>query len=111
MKITHNKIGQSLNIIDTSRSEKASKAAKAEQSIKDAGLDTLGKMGEAESSAKINLSEKAQMMNKAKEIAKGGSDIDNEKVQRLQKLIDEGKYKTDARAIADRLVDEELKWS
>jgi flagellar biosynthesis anti-sigma factor FlgM len=34
--------------------------------------------------------------------------VDEAKVARLQKMIDEGSYKTDAAAIADRLVDAHL---
>jgi negative regulator of flagellin synthesis FlgM len=36
------------------------------------------------------------------------NDVDEAKVSRLQKLIDEGKYHVDADAIADRLVDSHL---
>ncbi|MCB0422740.1 MAG: flagellar biosynthesis anti-sigma factor FlgM [Bdellovibrionales bacterium] len=63
--------------------------------------------GELGSSAKVDLSSRAQAMQKAKEIASDSS-IDEAKVARLQKLIDAGEYKTDASAIADRLVDEHL---
>lgn len=58
-------------------------------------------------SANVNVSERAQMMQKAKDIASADT-IDEAKVARLQKLIDDGKYKVDAGKIADRLVDEHL---
>ena len=41
--------------------------------------------------------------------AKAIDDIDEAKVARLQKLIDEGKYNVDADAIADRMIDEHSK--
>lgn len=59
------------------------------------------------SSSQVNVSERAQSMQKAKEIAT--ADVDNEaKIARLQKMIDAGEYKVNAEAIADRLVDEHL---
>jgi negative regulator of flagellin synthesis FlgM len=56
----------------------------------------------------VNLSDRAQMMAKAKEIAQNTETGNEAKVARLQKLIDEGKYNVDAAAVADRLVDEHL---
>lgn len=67
--------------------------------------------GGAVDSAKVDLSARAQEMRKAKELATPSNDVDEAKVARLQKLIDEGKYKVDAGAIADRLLDEHLKMS
>ena len=58
-------------------------------------------------SAKIDLSERAQMMSKAKNIASESS-VDEAKINRLQALIDKGEYNVDAAAVADRLVDEHL---
>ena len=58
-------------------------------------------------SAKVQMSRDAQAMQKAKAIA-GKQTVDEAKVARLQKLIDEGKYKVDAESVADRLVDEHL---
>lgn len=61
-------------------------------------------------SAKLNLSERAQQMQRAKDIASDDS-IDEARVAELQKLIDSGKYNVDASAIADRLVDEHMMFS
>jgi len=58
-------------------------------------------------STKIDLSSEAQAYQKAKAIA-SNDDIDEAKVSRLQKLIDEGKYNINAEMVADRLVDEHL---
>lgn len=68
------------------------------------GAKGLGNLGE---SSKVDVSSRAQMMNKAKEIASEQT-VDEAKVARLQSLIDSGKYSVDASAIADRLVDEHL---
>lgn len=62
----------------------------------------------AGSSAKVDVSSRAQDLKKAKELATPSQDIDEAKVARLQKMIDEGKYKVDAEAVADRLVDAHL---
>ena len=61
-----------------------------------------------DSSEKVVLSQKVLDMQKIKELATPEDNIDEAKVLRLQQLIDSGKYKTDAAAIADRLVDEHL---
>lgn len=104
MKVTNNKIGPAAGQLDSGR------AGKTEGSR---GLLDGGKTGgtknsaAAASSENVNVSERAQMMQKAKDIA-SQTTVDEGKVARLQKMIDEGKYKTDARAIADKLVDSHL---
>jgi negative regulator of flagellin synthesis FlgM len=72
-------------------------------------LTNTVKPGDASSigSAKIDLSPEAQAYQKAKALA-SNDDIDEAKVSRLQKLIDEGKYNINAEAVADRLVDEQI---
>ena len=59
-------------------------------------------------SEKVQLSQKLLDMNKIKELATPTDAVDEAKVARLQKLIDEGKYKVDAESVADRLVNEHL---
>jgi len=105
MKITHNKVGQNLNISDTSKADKAQKSGV------DAGLTKdLGKTLEELGASKVDLSPRAQEMKKIKEAAMNAPDINEEKVARLQKLIDAGEYKVDAKDIADKMVDEQLMW-
>jgi flagellar biosynthesis anti-sigma factor FlgM len=48
-------------------------------------------------------------MARAKELATPSDSIDEAKVARLQRMIDEGKYRVDSGAVADRLLDEHLK--
>ena len=95
-----NDIQSQLNNIDSAKTDKVSLG-------KNKDLNKADK-ADTSSSAKVNLSEKAQMMSKAMHVAKN-TEVDNdEKVQRLQKLIDAGDYKVSADKIADKLVDEHL---
>ncbi len=64
--------------------------------------------GEISNSAKVDVSQRAKDMQRIKDIAMNAEDIDMEKVNRLQKLIDEGDYKIDAAGVADRMLDEHL---
>lgn len=63
---------------------------------------------ELASAAKVDISQRAQDMKKIKELAMAAPEVDIDKVAKFQKLIDEGKYKIDSEAIADRMVDEHL---
>jgi flagellar biosynthesis anti-sigma factor FlgM len=64
---------------------------------------------DVKSSARVDLSERAQDTKKATELAKKGLvDVDEAKVAKFQALIDAGKYQIDASKVADRMVDEHL---
>ena len=63
----------------------------------------------AAGATKVDISTRAADIKKAKALATPSESIDEAKVARLQKMIDEGKYESDAEAIADRLVDEQMK--
>lgn len=65
----------------------------------------LAELGDA---SKVSLSQKAQKMNMAKEVIKNQPDVDEAKVAKFQEMIDAGKYKVDAKAVADKMVDEHL---
>jgi len=107
MKITHNKVGQNLNVNDSVKSDRAEKVKGDVASITDGAI----KKSDTDFGAtKVDLSPRAQDMKKAKEAALQAPDINEEKVARLQKLIDEGKYKVDAKDIAGKMVDEQLAW-
>ena len=109
MKITHNKVGQNLNLVDgakTSKSDAAEKAAsKGVGQIADAKADALETLGQ---SSKVELSPRAQDAKRIKEAAMAAPDVDEAKVAKFRALIDEGKYKVDAKDIADRMVDAHL---
>ncbi len=106
MKITHNKVGQNLNMSDLNRADQADQAKKNRSPIeanKQSLLDSV-----TQSSAKVQLSDRAQEAKKIKELALAAPDVDQAKVEKFRKLIDEGKYAVDSKAVADRMVDEHL---
>jgi negative regulator of flagellin synthesis FlgM len=106
MKITHNKVGQNLNLSDSSKADKASEKAKAGSASSDMKAPSVQPaQGEA---VKVDLSARAQDIKKIRELANAVPDIDQSKVDKFQKLIDAGKYKVDAKSVADRMVDEHL---
>ncbi len=105
MKIA-NKVGQTIQQAETAKANK-SDGPKSRAKIDGSPLAGLGS-AKAGDTAKVSVSERAQAMQKAKEIA-GQETVDEAKIARLQKLIDSGEYKVDAKAVADRLVDEHVK--
>ena len=56
----------------------------------------------------MDISERSQDIRQIKELAKASPDIDQSKIDKFRRLIDEGKYKVDAKAIADKMVEEQL---
>ena len=111
MKITHNKIGQNLNLTDSSKAEKASEKSKTSgvsKSQNASALEALKDLGGGSEATKIDLSQKAHDLKQIKELALSAPDIDQAKVDKFRRLIDEGKYKTDSKAIADKMVEEHL---
>ena len=60
------------------------------------------------SGAEVEISDTAKLMRQASEIARETGDVRSDKVSALKKSIQDGTYEIDARAIADRLVDEHL---
>jgi len=107
MKITHNKVGQNLNLVDTSKSEKTNKAGAS--SVKESPRDVnSSNINEARGATKVEVSDRAKEAAKIKELAMATPDVDAEKVAKYKKLIADGTYKVDAKAVADRMVDEHL---
>ena len=104
MKITHNKVGQNINLTDDIRSSKSDPSKKSILN----NNNTLGSSTAGIDATKVELSPRAQEAKRIKELAMAAPDVNMEKVERLRKLIDEGKYKVDAQAVADRMVDEHL---
>jgi len=105
IKVTNNRIGPQSSPLET---DKAAKSSGASALSKDVGAGAAKSRESVNGSAQVEVSERAQMMQKAKQLASQPDTVDEAKVARLQKLIDEGKYKVDAKSIADRLVDEHL---
>lgn len=105
MKITHNKVGQNINTSDTKSAEQA-KATNAKKNAKTS--DTAQSQG-GEQATNVQLSSRAQDIKKIKEAAAKAPDVDTAKVEKFKKLIAEGKYKVDAKAVAEKMVDEHMK--
>lgn len=109
MKITHNKVGQNLNMVDGVKQEKTSAAG----GVKNGGgvakeLDAKAGALAGAGATKVDLSDRALEAKRIKELATAAPDIDMEKVEKFRKLIDEGKYKVDAQAVADKMVDDHM---
>lgn len=104
MKVTNNKIGNAGTPADAAKAGKVDGA----RASKSQGLANSANSATAARPNNVNVSERAQMMQKAKDIASGPMTVDEAKVARLQKMIDEGSYKVDAKSIADKLVDDHL---
>lgn len=113
MKITHNKVGQNLSLRDSAgagKTDAAGQAAKA--GATNAAAGALGDLADLAGldATRVDVSKRAQDMKRAKEVAMATPDIDEDKVARLQSLIDSGNYKTDASAIADKMISEQGSW-
>jgi len=107
MKITHNKVGQNLNLIDGAKADKAG----AVKDAKNGGLQKTSDAvagGIAGSATQVAVSDRAQEAKRIKDLANAAPDVDAAKVEKFRALIDAGKYKVDAKAVADRMVDEHL---
>lgn len=103
MKITHNKVGQNLNLIDGVKQDKAQNA----RGVKNA--DAKGVDIAQAGAANVQLSDRALEAKRIKELAMNSTpDVDMAKVEKFRRLIDEGKYKVDAKSVADKMVDEAL---
>ncbi|NUN05959.1 MAG: flagellar biosynthesis anti-sigma factor FlgM [Bdellovibrio sp.] len=109
MKITHNKVGQNLNLTDSAKSDRADGIKNKAGGAAANKLDALTSSSLGESS-KVELSPKALEAKRIKELALAAPDVDEAKVAKFRQLIDEGKYKVDAKAIADKMVDEHLEF-
>ena len=98
MKISNN-ANPNLNGLENSKLDKASDSSKSK--------DISAKSTDGVTTSSVDISSRAQLMNKAKSIASEQT-VNQDKVDRLQKMIDSGSYSIDAASIADRLVDEHM---
>ncbi len=105
MKITHNKVGQNLNLSDSSKAGNAKASGDVGKS------DKIDLFDRASKATDVQVSTRAQDMKKMHDIASSAPSVNSEKVARIQKLIDEGKYNVSGKDIADKMVDEELSYS
>lgn len=107
MKVS-NKLPNAMQNAEAAKSAKAS-GPESILDTKKSRASSAVSGAEISQSAKVDVSQRAQDIKRAKELATPSNDIDEAKVARLQALIDSGKYKVDAEAIADRLLDEQMK--
>ncbi len=105
MKITHNKIGQKLNLTDSGRTDKLGEKKISGQRESSVASD---KLADVVGAARVDVSPKAQEAKRIKELAMAAPDVDAEKVAHFRRLIDSGQYKVDSQAVADRMVDDHL---
>ena len=103
MKITHNKVGQNINLTDAGKTEKASDKSKISD-IKNQQISNV--RPDSTESSKVELSSRAKDIQTIKNLATNAPDVDQAKVDKFQKLIDSGKYKVDAKTLASKMVDE-----
>lgn len=110
MKITHSKVGQNLNLTDLGKTDKAESAKNEKVNNKKAAATAAQDIlqNTKNEAVKVDLSAQAKDIRQAKELAMASPDIDLSKVEKFQKLIDEGKYKVDSKAVAERMVDDNL---
>jgi negative regulator of flagellin synthesis FlgM len=101
MKVSHKSVGGTPGQMESGKAGKSESARGLKHNSR-AGAHIAPKDG-----SKVDVSERAQMMQKAKDIA-GAQTVDEAKVARFQKLIDEGNYHVDSEKIADKLVDDHM---
>lgn len=110
MKVSNNRPGPMPSAANqTAEAAKSSKATGAEGALATNVKAKTTSTADLGSSSKVELSSRAQDIKKAKELATPSGDIDEAKVARLQAMIDAGKYKVNAEAVAERLLDEHTK--
>ncbi|AGH94789.1 flagellar biosynthesis anti-sigma factor FlgM [Pseudobdellovibrio exovorus] len=107
MKITHNKVGQNLNLTDA-KANKTSDASKT-GAAQSAQTNSSSSASAGAQASKVELSPRVQDIKRIKELAASAPDVNAEKVEHFKRLIAEGKYKVDAKAVADRMVEEHLR--
>jgi negative regulator of flagellin synthesis FlgM len=85
-------------------------ARNSQRAGKAASVDSMISQAESHSSsgANVEISDGAKLMRQAADIAKASPESHPDKIRALKKSIQDGTYQVDARAIADRLVDEHL---
>ncbi|MFM8316135.1 MAG: flagellar biosynthesis anti-sigma factor FlgM [Deltaproteobacteria bacterium] len=105
MKVTHNPTPNpyttETKVDNTKNAQKAAKTQGVESSL--GGVGTASRSG-----ADVEISDGAQLMRQASEIAKSFSENRADKLEALKKSIQAGTYHVDAKEIADRLVDEHM---
>jgi negative regulator of flagellin synthesis FlgM len=92
-------VSSKVKVTQAHQTKKGEKAAEASTSARAA----------ASGDANTEISSKGKEFAKAKAVASEAPDVREEKIAALKARIAEGRYKIDADAIADRMVDDHLK--
>lgn len=103
MKINSNSINSGI----AAGLDKKDRVSKSETDLGGASK-TKASQAMLDSSARVNISDKGKELARVKELAKQAPDVDAEKVAKFRSLINNGEYKVNAEAIADRMLGEEL---
>lgn len=98
MKVTNSPSGVPAQIESTRAAEKTSKSNAAQS----------GKKAAVSSGSQVEISERAQLMNKAAETAKGAPDVRRDRVEALKAQILNGTYRIDSESVAEKLLQEHL---
>lgn len=96
-----NNTGPSSEVASSKRPDRAAAATKAKSSDGTKGA----------SPAQSEISAQGRDMAKAQAAAKNAPDVREEKIQKIRERIAQGRYKVDADAVADKLVDDHIKMS
>ncbi len=99
---------QNAEVSGANKNAKTAAASGAKKSEKPDSPSSASGSGSAEG-AQATISSKAKEMAKVKEAASNAPDVREEKIAELRKKIAEGRYKVDAEAIADKMVDDHLR--
>lgn len=93
---------QGSDIASAKKTDRSSATKRTTKSGEGADASAIAKSSNAE------ISSKAKEMSKAREVASAAPDTREEKIAELKRRITEGRYQVDAKAVADRMVDEHL---
>jgi len=92
---------------DVKSTKQAERAGAVEGDKKKAG--TGASTAADPGAANTTISSRAKDAARAKQAADAAPDVREEKIAELKRMVAAGKYKVDAEAVADRMVDEHLK--
>lgn len=100
MKVTNSSAGQTAALQSAKPKEKVTskEATRTSQALPGSDATTAG----------VEISEKAQLMRQATEIAQQTPSVRRDRVEDLRNQILAGKYKVDAGAVADKILEDHL---
>lgn len=100
------------NFVDPNQTLSKAKGAGKKSGVEKTTTDLASKLGKSSddlASAKVQLSDRAQDMKKIKDRIDSTPDVDEAKVNKYKSMLAKGEYKVDAKAVADKMVDETIK--